>query len=67
MLLVTMVGWCKMKYYLLETLDGSNISYETFNARNTEYGNNYMDYYYDYQVGMYIAYKAIFCVCFNVF
>ena len=62
-LLVMMVGWCKKKYYLIETRDGSDIRSHTFNTEDTEYGNNYNDYYTDYQAGMQIEYKVLY-VCF---
>ena len=58
--LVLLVGCCEMRNYLIETRD---IRSETFNTRNTEYGNNYNDYYTDYQAGMHIEYKALY-VCF---
>ena len=59
-LLVMMVGWCKKKYYLIETRDGSDIRSHTFNTEDTEYGNNYNDYYTDYQ-GICLAFMTHIC------
>ena len=53
--LAIVVGMCKMKYYLIETKDGSRIKSLTFNTGDVEYGYNYNDYYSDYQAGMHIV------------
>ena len=53
--LAIIVGMCNMKYYLIETRDGSHIKSDT---GDVEYGYNYNDYYGDYQAGMCIAFTC---------